>query len=408
MSSPAPVTHGARTRAEDFAVELDVLDLSTIRDEQARALHHPPPAMTSLSSEMASPFPLSVSIQDLPDIFENGWGSSGDRPADSFETTQSSLHMSLSTKNKGAQSESGVIQNTNLPSFQMLSFDSSNLKEQASFDSAPSRNSVEEVMRALINQPGGNDIKRTIAMISASRNTRGKFDAPRRIVDWLKNAATFIVSQPTPAARRSAFDNFRRQWNELQNEKSIFLAKKLVEMFRVDMRGLSRNNPVHIGRVVLEVKHWQSRMDHLFIGLYVVARARQLPDVACMQLLTFLMESAPEADIGTFWERDDSIPDLDVYANASDAVKAAERTIQVNNEKFSGLMSLRMLNWLGLPAPFSFESAINTVPVDDEDGAGEFNMSLELGGDMFSFNFEDPILVTDVLAFDDQFAMEIG
>jgi hypothetical protein len=251
------------------------------------------------------------------------------------------------------------------PNFRIQPFDSSGLEDEDSFDSSCSDLSPDSVARSLIREFGENHITESRALLSGSREIFGNSQASPETVNWINDAAASIIAQPTSAARRSAFSEKRRQWNALQTQKSVFLAKKVVGLFLAD-RGRATRNPVEIGRKVLDVMDWQSRIQQDLLGLCIVSRhswvsGAPLPDHAVLALLSCLAERPPAARVGRVWGPDESIADLDVIANVRDEVIDAEPRLKSMNENFLIIMASRLVGLLGIPSTCNFAGVVQDI-----------------------------------------------
>jgi hypothetical protein len=275
--------------------------------------------------------------------------------------------------------------------FRLESFDSSDLKEPVSWDCSRSERSPDSIMRALIHPTGPGDLLRQQALISGSKDVLGRFHADPKLVQFLRESVAYISSQPDANARKQAYEEKLREWNKLQVMRSHSLAQQVVRLF---CRGMPQqptaSNPLEIGRRILDVQHWQSQMEQALVGVYVLTRARRnFPSHAALMMLSFLAEQPPYLEVGQLWGRDDTIADLDVYANVSQKVVLAKENIRVGVEKFFKVMSWRLVHWLGQPPALTFLEVLRANELmEDLDDDLESDGT---GGNVVTFNFSrDP------------------
>ena len=232
------------------------------------------------------------------------------------------------------------------------------MRSESSFDGAVSSSSgltPEDVVLALTYQTRRRKIEKSRRARPMRRTAFAKYHIVVRgfgsrplDVAWLSGASEVIASQTTAQALRSAADEIRRRWNLKQSSELIEVSRKLLDMFYRDPDHIGVRNPVHIGRVILDVKHWESDISQMIAGVCVLARSRQLPEPALMQVMAYLTEHAPDVHVGNEYRVDDSISDLDVFLSTKASVRVAPSYFTEGNDRFCALMCKRLTKFLGL------------------------------------------------------------
>jgi hypothetical protein len=117
------------------------------------------------------------------------------------------------------------------------------------------------------------------------------------------------------------------------------------------------------------VKHWESDISQMIAGVCVLARSRQLPEPALMQVIAYLTEHAPDVHVGNEYRVDDSIADLVVFANTKASVRVAPAYLAERNDQFCDLMRIRLTDHLGLSIDASNCSSERfLLKINSEDG----------------------------------------